>query len=470
MRGMRASRRAVLAAGAAAVLAAGIIAGAAGPAAAATGPGAVGFGVNSYGELGDGLVGSSASSSSPVQVSGLPASVTQVAADTYTSAALLPNGTVWVWGNVEFGQLGNGTSCLGCLAATPQQVPGLTGVVKIALSSNAVFAVRQDGTVWDWGYNGYGNLGDGTTTAHFSPEQVPGLSGITQVAGFAQYALARRSDGTVWAWGDNTDGELGDGTVTAHLSPEQVPGLTGITQVADGLLASFAVRSDGTLLAWGSEANGVLGNGVSTGFTSVPAPVPGLPGITQVSTSGFHTLALTASGNGFVWAWGDNSDGELGDGGTASRSVPEELKLTGVTQVSAGGENSAAVRSNGTLLTWGNDYFGQLGNGTSGTAVNAVPGQVPGLTGIGQVANAGDYNLAVVRSATVPSVIGKTTAAAGTTLQAAGLVLGGITDVTDNSCNFIGKVMRQNPAAGSVVIAGSAVAVTVGVRPPTPCP
>jgi beta-lactam-binding protein with PASTA domain len=100
----------------------------------------------------------------------------------------------------------------------------------------------------------------------------------------------------------------------------------------------------------------------------------------------------------------------------------------------------------------------------------ATAPRVPGLTVISQVANAGDYNLAVGRSATVPSLIGKTTAAASTTLQAAGLVLGGITDVTDNTCNYIGRVMRQNPVAGSVVSAGSAVAVTVGVRPPTPCP
>jgi alpha-tubulin suppressor-like RCC1 family protein len=125
MRGMRANRRAVLAAGAAAVLAAGIIAGTAGTAAAATGPGAVGFGINSYGELGDGYAGGTASSSSPVQVSGLPASVTQVAGSTSTSAALLPDGTVWVWGNVELGQLGNGTAGLGSFVTTPpSRCPG----------------------------------------------------------------------------------------------------------------------------------------------------------------------------------------------------------------------------------------------------------------------------------------------------------------------------------------------------------
>jgi alpha-tubulin suppressor-like RCC1 family protein len=467
-------------AGMATVVSAGMAASAvAAPAAmqSAAGPIAFGFGSNQNGELGD---GTTTPRYSPVPVIGLPGTVRQVAAGYFTSAALLSDGTVWAWGSNFTGVLGTGTSC-DCLVSTPQRVPGLFAITQIALGATDAYALRSDGTVWAWGYNQYGQLGNGTTADSYTPQQVPGLTGITQVSAGIGYVLARRSDGTVWAWGDNSSGFLGDGTTARHYAPEQVPGLTGITQVTANY-ASFAVRSDGTLLSWGANPSGVLGNGTSGGFTVTPAPVPGLTGVTQVASDDGFTLALAGSG-GQVWAWGWNDCGQLGDGTTVGKLSPEPLALTGVTQVAIGSASgaiggvlfSAAVRSDGTLLTWGCNVYGQLGNGTSGQG-SLTPAPVLALTRVSQVAFGGAwhgaYGLAIGSPAyaAVPDLSGDTMAAAGQALQAAGLVLGTVNTVIDNLCTNIGTVISQNPAAGSTVSSGSAVSITIGKRPPRPCP
>jgi len=437
--------------------------------AAAAGPSVFGFGSNQSGELGN---GTTAASYMPVPASGPPGTVRQIAAGYFTSAALISDGTVWVWGSNNSGALGTGSS--GGWVATPQQVPGLSSVTQIALGIVDVYAVRSDGTLWAWGFNQSGQLGNGTTAASYQPVRVPGLTGITQVSAGTGYVLARRSDGTVWAWGDNSRGFLGDGTTTGHLTPERVPGLTGITEVAANW-ASFAVRSDGTLFGWGADDDGALGNGTSGGSVLTPAPVPGLTGVTQVASNNGATLALAGSG-GTVWAWGWNNIGQLGDGTTVSRLSPERLTLTGVTQIAVGiSGGSAAVRSDGTLLTWGGNGFGNLGHGTQG-GYTVTPAPVRSLTGVSQVAfgggYGGGYGLALGSRAyvTVPSLANETTTAAGQRLQAANLVLGTVRTVVDNLCNNIGTVISQSPAAGTVLIGGSSVSVTVGARPSHPCP
>jgi len=438
--------------------------------AAPGGPGVFGFGSNPAGDLGD---GTTTASDSPVPASGLPGPVRQVAAGYFTSAALLSDGTVWAWGANASGVMGNGTTSDS--VTTPQQVPGLSAITQIALGIGDAYALRSDGTLWAWGFNNSGQLGNGTTVASYRPVQVPGLTGITQVSAGTGYVLAVRSNGTVWAWGGNSVGELGDGTTTNRLVPERVPGLTGIVSVT-AEFPSFAVRSDGTLFSWGDNSEGELGHGTSGGFTVTPAPVPGLTGVTQVASGGGAVLAVVGSA-GAVWAWGMNGCGQLGDGTTVSRTSPERIPPIGVTQVATGlNGGSAAVRSNGTLLTWGCNAFGQLGNGDSGQ-FEAPPAAVRSLTGVMQVVFGGGvfgggYGLVVGSQAysTVPSLVGLTPTAAGQRLQAANLVLGTETPVVDNTCNDIGRVMSQSPAAGAVLVGGSAVSITIGQRPSHPCP
>ena len=429
----------------------------------ATGPGLFGFGNNDDGQLGNGTV----TTRTLGPVSGLPASVRQIAAGGSSSAALLPDGTVWAWGDNEYGLLGNGSTNFP--ASTPRQVPGLTGITQIAVAvlGQDAYAVGSGGSVWAWGRNLHGQLGNGTTVNWYSPAPVPGLTGITQVSAGPGYTLALRSDGTVWAWGENDGGQLGDGTKADHLVPEQVPGLSGITQVlASGV--SFAVRSDGTVLDWGF---GYLGNGADAGTALTPQQVTGLTGITQVASDGGHTLALRS--DGMVWAWGLNKDGEVGDGTTNLRLSPEPLSLSAIIRVAAGTETSAAIRSGGTLLTWGDNPKGGLDISTCCLSVNPTPTPAAGLTWVSQVSFGDMYGLALVTVppgyVAVPSLIGDPQSLAAEHLQAAGLALGTVGSAIDRTCDNIGTVMSQRPAAGSYVLRGTHVSITIGKYNPRLC-
>jgi alpha-tubulin suppressor-like RCC1 family protein len=436
----------------------------------------VSWGVNNSGQLGDGTTGRG--TDAPFPVTGLPrVNPVQVAVDPQDSdefsVTLLSDGTVWGWGQGKFGELGDGSTSD---SDVPVEAAGLAGVTQIAAGDSHVLALRSDGTVWTWGDDIDGLLGNGTAGAVTdAPAQVPGLTGVIQVAAGGDQSLALRSNGTVWAWGGNDLGDLGDGTTNPHDKPEQVPGLPGIARIAAGGVDSYAISASCTVYAWGNNSVGQLGNGTSgmTDFTTAAAPVPNLTGVTQVATSGIAVLALAGS-NGQVWAWGDNRSGQLGDGSTTERDSPEETGLTGITGLAASLDESAAIRPDGTELTWGSNIGGLLGLGTEGPDADVLrPVQNPWLNGVTQVAMSEFYSLAVGRATatTVPSVLGQSTAQANRTLSAASLRVGTITDEADNNCNSIGKILSQNPAAGTTAQLGSAVAITIGTKPlNNPCP
>ena len=267
-------------------------------------------GYNSYGQIGDGTKGSNRLS--PVQAIGLT-NVYAIAAGNNHSVALKRDGTVWAWG---YGALGNGVTTE---SLTAVQIASLTGVTSIAAGNGYTIAVKGDGTVWSWGYNASGQLGDGTLTSRLAPVLVKGLTGVTAVAaasnGFNDFTVALKSDGTVWAWGKNNYGQLGNGTTKDSLVPVQVTGLAGVTGVAAGNDHAVAVKNDGTVWAWGINDDGELGTGAVTGaYTANPlsSKVLGLSSISAVAANGGHCLALKDDGT--VWAWGYNISGQLGDG------------------------------------------------------------------------------------------------------------------------------------------------------------
>jgi len=389
-----------------------------------------------------------------------PGGVTQLVASGTDGIALLSNGTVAVWGANNEGQLGDGS---GDARARPYVLPGLTGITQVAEHGSHVIALDSSGAVWVWGDNHLGQAGNGTHgTDVLSPQRVPGLSGVVQVAagGVSDYAL--KSDGTVLAWGGNTLGELGDGTTVDRLSPTQVAGLTGIAKIAAGSYTAYAIRADGSVMAWGDNAGGLLGNGNHTGFAANPVQVPGLTGVSQISAGTYRTFALTFAA-GTVWAWGGNSEGELGDGTTTNRYSPEQTGLTGVSQIAAGDIVTAAVLSNGSVLTWGADSEGELGTSTRDDNPHPSPVLVRTLAGASLVAAGFEHVLVIASPAPrIPSVIGYSQSDAAQVLQAAGYVLGRVAVVVDLTCQYLGEVKTQTPAAGTLDPPGTAVNVTIG--------
>jgi alpha-tubulin suppressor-like RCC1 family protein len=202
--------------------------------------------------------------------------------------------------------------------------------------------------------------------------------------------------GTMVAWGSNNSGQLGDGTTTDHPAPVSVPGLAGISAIAAGNGHVLALLSNGTVRAWGNNGNGQLGNGTTTD-SSLPTTVntQSLNGpVLAIAAGRLHSLALLAGAG--IKGWGNNSDGQLGNGGTNSPRVFPVSVSTGAEtaiMIEAGGSHSVALLVNGTVRTWGRNNNGQLGDGT--TVDRSRPVQVLGLTGITTVAGGSGYSLAL---------------------------------------------------------------------------
>ncbi len=338
------------------------------------------WGRNEYSQLGD---GTTIDSPAPIEVSGLT-DVTAIKAGSYHTIALKTDGTVWSWGRNNYGQLGDGTTTD---SAMPVQVNSLTDVVAVAAGSFHTIALKKDGTVWAWGLNLYGQLGNGTWTDQGNPVpiQVNGLTDVTAIAAGYGHTIALKADGTVWTWGANGSGQLGEGRKVIHsTTPIQVTGLTDVTAIAAGHSHTIALKTDGTVWAWGYNYNGQLGEGTTT-FSYTPVQVSGLTDIVAIAAGGFHTIALKS--NDTVWAWGSNERGQLGVttteiceiyagiGETIGYTYPafcsttpvQVSGLTDITAIAAGGYYTIALESDGTVWAWGANEYGQLGATTTET-------------------------------------------------------------------------------------------------------
>ncbi|MCL1885126.1 MAG: stalk domain-containing protein [Defluviitaleaceae bacterium] len=326
------------------------------------------WGFNNTGQFGN---GTTTNRDTPAQVSE-GGSWFGISAGSSHAAAIRgsDNGTLWAWGGNTHGQLGDNTN-LG--AAWPVAVgesmifggiliePGreVRSWSKVAVGGGHTMAIQDNGALWAMGANVDGQLGDGTTRERNWPVQI-GQYSWKYVAANTFHTAAIREDGTLWTWGRNSHGQLGNGTETASYQPIQVGTDNNWVSVSLGSNHTVAIKSDGSLWAWGSNARGQLGDGTMTN-SSLPVRIGTDSNWASVSAGGSHTVAIRTDGS--FWAWGSNSAGQLGDGTSTNRYAPIRV-LENIRTASAGFNNTFVIRTDGTLWGFGDNGFAQLGDGT----------------------------------------------------------------------------------------------------------
>jgi len=331
------------------------------------------WGRNNVGQLGD---GTTADKNTPTLIANLESLWTETSTGEFHTAALKADGTLWTWGANTAGQLGDGTTTD---RLTPvQEATAATDWVAVATGTNHTVALKADGTLWAWGNNGEGRLGDGTTTDQSMPvQEATAATDWVAVDAGSYHTVALKADGTLWAWGSNYYGQLGDGSTTDRWTPVQEDsGSIDWVAMDAGHLHTVALKADGTLWAWGHNNYGQLGDG-STSDRSTPDLEATAATDWVAVTAGsyqysYHTVALKADGT--LWAWGGNYYGQLGDGSTMDRWTPvqEDSAATDWVAIDAGSYHTVALKADGTLWAWGGNYYGQLGDGSTSDRLTPV--------------------------------------------------------------------------------------------------
>lgn len=372
---------------------------------------------------------------------------------------LVKDGTVWTWGRNDYGQLGNGANTDSYI---PSQID-ISNVVSVKCGNSHSIALKSDKTVWCWGKNNTGQLGDGTTTGRETPVSISSLTDIVSIAAGHSHSIAVRGtekavltwgssvlnqlgysgentcsmtpcqraplqlfnfadissvsagyghnlairNGEIRAWGYNLRGQIGDGTTSDKLAPVSVKAdassnFDHTKAIAAGYSHSVALKDDGTVWAWGDNSKGQLGDNTNI-QRLYPVQVSGLDSVSAIASGEYHVLAIR---NGAVWAWGDNFKGQLGDGTTVQRKVPTQIpNFSNVIAIAAGGNHSLAVKEDGTLWAWGDNTYGQLGCKTS-IAYSSVPIQVlaPGDLNADWKIDLNDVILSLRISSNIPTI------------------------------------------------------------------
>jgi alpha-tubulin suppressor-like RCC1 family protein len=352
------------------------------------------WGANANGQLGNATLGDFLT---PVTVSGIGNALALGAGISHTCALGLDR-KIQCWGRNGEGQLGNGTTVD---SFTPVSVAGISTAVGLAVGDQHSCARLANGKVRCWGLNSNGQLGDDSTVNSSSSVAVTGIDGInniaTAIATGGSHSCAVLSDGTVRCWGWNGKGQLGDGTLTQSPIPVAVNGIDGINNIAIAVAAggshSCARLSTGKVLCWGSNANGQLGSGNSTPQFTSPVSVTGIATAISITAGTGHSCALLT--DGAVKCWGLNADGQLGNGTTTDSLAPITVNgIDGVNsvavEIAAGGSHSCALLSDGTIKCWGLNAYGELGTGDK--ASSTTPVTVSGIHNNASAIAAGEHH------------------------------------------------------------------------------
>lgn len=309
--------------------------------------------------------------------------------------ALKKDGTVWSWGKNYSGELGNGTTES---SSTPAQIAGLSNVSAIAAGAGNAYALKKDGSVWAWGANDRGQLGNGTAVSSSTPVRVSGLPLISSIATRGGAAFAVGTDGSAWAWGNNWLGQAGIGSAESVSNPVRLAIPDAVDSIYPGGYTGYALTTRGTVWSWGDNGAGQLGNGTTTA-SSTPVQVSGLSGALRLfASNGSVVYALMP--NHTLKVWGEGSEGALGNGTRGNSSVPIDVpNVSYVSQVAADPGHTFARLDTGMVLAWGNGWNGALGTGS--TDNTATPTQVAGINTAISVASAGRSSWALLSDGTV---------------------------------------------------------------------
>lgn len=328
------------------------------------------WGRNESGQLGD---GSTTERVVPTRVAGIASAVAVSAGGAHT-CAILASHTLWCWGANDSGQLGDGTRGN---RRIPTEAASLgSSVVEVSAGSGSTTcALKTDGTLWCWGRNKSGQIGDGTTVDRVMPVEVVALGkSVKRVAAHGLgHACALKTDNSLWCWGANYNGQLGDGTKVDRLVPVRVELGVPVTEVATGYARTCAVASDGSLRCWGE---GPHGDGTANPEGPSPIEVAALgKSVAEVSLGVGHACARKTDGS--LWCWGLNIYGQIGDGTKMDQLLPTRVDVRGVVSQSSGGNaHHCAITAEGRIRCWGDNEHGQLGDGT--TTTRLVPTSVAG--------------------------------------------------------------------------------------------
>lgn len=319
------------------------------------------WGCNNIGQLGD---GTTINKSSPIAFEYENLGWTDISLS-YQGIAIRGDGTAWTWGSGQGGALGNNATIDKCSPVSV--VGGFTDWCDISAGSNSIVAIRKNGTGWSWGINTNGQLGDNTVVSKSSPVAiVGGFTDWCKMSGGTNSAVGLRKNGSIWSWGVNSVGQLGDGTTVNKSSPISiVGGFVDWCNISTGVNHVLSIRTNGTLWSWGGNANGRLGDGTTISKSSPVSVIGGFTDWWKISAGQGHSLAIRQDGT--AWTWGLNASGQLGDGTAVSNASPVSVigGFTDWCDINGGLCTSAGIRTDGTAWTWGSNTFGKLGDGTT---------------------------------------------------------------------------------------------------------